>query len=59
LASVGLDTSRYEKDLAVINALALKTEGMGLADIEAGASLDDSEFLDKLTNLVNEAGMTA
>ena len=59
LAQIGIDTSQYETDLAKLNALAQQTEGMGLADIEAGASLDDTEFLNTLTNMVNQAGMTA
>ena len=59
LAQIGIDTSQYETDLAKLNALAQQTEDMGLADIEAGASLDDTDFLNTLTNMVNQAGMTA
>ena len=59
LMQIGIDKSQYETDLADINALALETEGLGLADIEAGASLDNTDFLNGLTDIVNKAGMTA
>ena len=59
LMQIGIDKSQYETDLADINALALETEGLGLADIEAGASLNNEDFLNGLTDIVNQAGMTA
>lgn len=59
LARIGIDTSQWDADLAAIEAKVMEVEGMGLADIEAGASLDDSGFLAALTDMVNAAGMTA
>ena len=59
LARIGIDTSQWDADLATIEAKALEVEGMGLADIEAGASLDNADFLAALTEMVNQAGMTA
>ena len=59
LMQIGLDKSQYETDLADINDLALEAEGLGLADIEAGASLNNEDFLNGLTEIVNQAGMTA
>lgn len=59
LAQCGIDTSQYFTDLAAIEAAALEAEGMGLADIEAGASLDNANFLQSLSDIVNAAGMTA
>ena len=59
LANIGIDTSQWDADMAAIEAKVLEVEGMGLADIEAGASLDDANFLAALTEMVNAAGMTA
>ena len=59
LAQIGLDTSQYETDLLNVESMAADVNGNKLADIEAGASLDDTDFLNSLTNMVNEAGMTA
>ena len=59
LKRVGLDTSQYETDLQTLNTLAATVEGEGLADIEAGATIDNSDYLAKLTEMVNKAGMTA
>jgi hypothetical protein len=39
--------------------MAVNAEGAGLADVEAGASLDNAAFLQALTDMVNAAGMTA
>jgi hypothetical protein len=59
LAQVGIDTSQYEADLATLMGMAATAEGEGLADVEAGASLDNANFLQALTDMVNAAGMTA
>ena len=59
LARIGIDTSQYESDLALIMSMAATAEGEGLADVEAGASLDNRNFLNALTDMVNAAGMTA
>lgn len=59
LASIGLDKSQYDADLQSILNQKADIEGNGLADLEAGASLDNTDFLNSLTEMVNEAGMTA
>jgi hypothetical protein len=59
LAKIGIDTSQYETDLNAIMSMAATAEGAGLADVEAGASLDNAAFLQALTEMVNAAGMTA
>ena len=59
LAKIGIDTSQYEADLNAIMGMAATAEGAGLADVEAGASLDNAAFLQALTEMVNAAGMTA
>ena len=59
LASIGIDKSQYASDLAEIQGMAATAEGQGLADVEAGASLDNADFLAALTEMVNAAGMTA
>lgn len=59
LTRIGLDTSQWDADFAALQAKVLEVEGMGLADIEAGASLNNAGFLNSLTEMVNAAGMTA
>ena len=59
LGAVGLDTSKYQEDLNTLNNLVLEAEGMGLADLEAGASLNTEDYLQALTDMVDASGMTA
>ena len=59
LAQVGINTDQYAKDLAEIEGMAVNAEKAKLADVEAGASLDDRNFISSLENMVNAAGMTA
>jgi hypothetical protein len=57
LQSVGIDTSKYESDLATLQGMAI--DGKEWASIEAGASLNNAGFLNALTEMVNASGMTA
>ena len=59
LAQVGIDTSQYAEDLAAIESMKVNAEGQGLADLEAGATLDNTAFLNSLSEMVTEAGMSA
>lgn len=59
LSRLNLDTSQWDADLAMIEAQVQDFTDMGLADIEAGATLNDEGFLQALTEMVNAAGMTA
>lgn len=59
LSRLNLDTSQWDADLAMIEAQVKDFTDMGLADIEAGATLNDEGFLQALTDMVNAAGMTA
>lgn len=59
LMQVGLDTSKFDEDKALIDAKLMEIEGKELEDIEVGARLNDQGFLDALTNMVNATGMSA
>jgi TP901 family phage tail tape measure protein len=59
LMQVGLNTSKFDADKALIDAKLMEIEGKELEDIEVGASLNDQGFLDALTNMVNATGMSA
>ena len=59
LMQVGLNTSKFDADKALIDAKLMEIEGKELEDIEVGASLNDQGFLNALTNMVNATGMSA
>ena len=59
LAQVGIDTDRFNDDKNWIDSALMEIEGKELEDIEVGAALDDADFLQGLTDMVNAAGMTA
>ena len=58
-ASIGLDPQRYLDDLQTVKDAAEACNLGNLADIEAGASLNSGPFLQALSDLVNNAKMTA
>ena len=57
-AKVGLDDEDYYNGLSALEAAAQEFYNCGFADIEAGASLDNSAFLDALTQMINATQMT-
>ena len=59
LTQVGIDKSQFDIDKANIEADVLALTGMELDDLEVGASLNDENFLQGLSDMVNAAGMTA
>ena len=59
LTQVGLDTDRFYSDQAAIQNSLYALTGQHWDDIEVGAALDDAQFLQALTDMVNAAGMTA
>lgn len=59
LAQIGVDTDRFNDDKNWIDSALMEIEGKELEDIEVGAALDDADFLQGLTDMVNAAGMTA
>lgn len=56
-AKVGLDTTAFQAGFDYL--MACYYEGQNLDDLKVGASLDNTEFLNGLTEMVNAAGMTA
>ena len=50
------DYTQFQTDLANVQAMM---DEMNFQDIEIGASLDDTNFISGLENIVNAAGMTA
>ena len=59
LAQIGLDTSQYESDKAWIMEDIKSFTGQDWGQIEVGADLNNQAFLDKLSDMVTQAGMTA
>lgn len=59
LLNINVDPTQYEEDLAKINSLSQEFNDLGLADLEAGASLNNEDFLNGLTDIVNASHMTA
>lgn len=57
LVQCGIDTSQFEADKAFIEGLIVNDTAF--PDLEVGAVLNDENFLNELTNMVNAAGMTA
>ena len=58
----GLDATEFETAYDDLNSKILEAKGMGLQDLEFGATLDDAQVLASLTDMMNgfiEAGMTA
>ena len=56
-AQIGLDVTKFDEDFNHLMSLYYK--GQNLDDLEIGASLNNQDFLDGLTQMVNAAGMTA
>ena len=59
LLQVGIDKERFYSDKAAIEAEILNFTGQNFGDIEIGAALNDEAFLQSLTDIVNNAHMTA
>ena len=59
LAQVGIDTDRFYSDRDQIYNAIEEITGTPFDDIEIGASLDDAQVLQAMTDMVNAAGMTA
>ena len=59
LTDVGLDTQQFFADRDMVQNAAAELAGMDFDDIKIGAELNDTNFLNALTNMVNAAGMTA
>ena len=59
IGEVGLDKTGFEQDLNELATMAANAEGQGLADLEAGATIDNSDYLAKLTEIINASDMTA
>jgi TP901 family phage tail tape measure protein len=59
LVQCGIDTSKYDEDLNYIESTAATANEELLDDLEVGASLDNEDFLNGLTQMINAAGMTA
>lgn len=59
LMQVGVDTARFDTDKAWIDSQLMELSGVELDDIEVGTALNNTEFLNGLTEMVNAAGMTA
>jgi Xaa-Pro aminopeptidase len=58
LVKCGIDKSQFDIDKAEIENTIATKDGGKLADLEVGANLDDTGFLQALTDMVNAAGMT-
>lgn len=56
-AQAHFDDDQFQSDFDEL--LSKYYEGQNLDDIEVGAALDNQQFLDGLTDMVNAAGMTA
>ena len=59
---VGLDASQFDSDFNDLNTQIQNAYGEGLMDLEIGATLDDTQVLNSLSNIMNEmlrAGATA
>ena len=56
-AKVGLDTTAFQ--IGFDHLMDCYYQGQSLDDLQVGASLDNTEFLNGLTEMVNAAGMTA
>lgn len=56
-AKVGLDTTAFQ--IGFDHLMDCYYQGQSLDDLQIGASLDNAEFLNGLTEMVNAAGMTA
>ena len=54
---VHLDTDVFQEDFN--NLMDLYYQGQNLDDLEIGASLDNEQFLNELSNMVTAASMTA
>ena len=59
LMQVGIDKSRFEWDKNQVDNWCQEINGKSLDDIEVGASLDNADFLNALSEMVSAAGMTA
>ena len=51
--------AKVDEDLDYIRNTVQSFTGQDFGDIEVGAALNDADFLNGLTNMVNQAGMTA
>lgn len=58
LAQIGIDTAQFDQDKATIESQLLELTGLTLDDIEVGANLNNTNFLNSLSEIVNAAGMT-
>lgn len=59
LMDVGLNTDKFFSDRDMVQDAAAQLAGQDFGDIQIGAALNDENFLNALTNMVNAAGMTA
>ena len=58
----GLDSTDFDTAFNDLNSKIMEVNGVGLLDLEIGASLNDQPILDSLTNIMNQliaAGYTA
>ena len=56
LTQVGLDTTLFEQDMAWLQNVLV--DDVAFPDLEVGASLDNTDFLNALTEMVNRTAMT-
>ena len=59
LVDIGIDPNHWEYDKNWIENSVRDLTGQDWGDIEVGADLNDADFLQGLTDMVNAAGMTA
>ena len=59
IAGIQWDDEKYQAFISSLNDVQSTLDEMNFQDLEIGASLNDQDFLDELTNMVNAAGMTA
>ena len=59
LINCGITTDRFDADKAWIESQIANTDGTSFPDLEIGASIDDTDFIAGLQQIVNAAGMTA
>lgn len=59
IGEVGLNKAGFEEDLNELATMSANMENQGLADLEAGATIDNSDYLAKLTEIINASDMTA
>lgn len=56
LTQVGLDTTLFEQDMAWLQTVLF--DDTAFPDLEVGASLDNTDFLNSLTEMINRTAMT-